>query len=261
MGLLAALQFLTVIPVKRSFSAEQIGRSTSYFPVVGIIIGVILAVLNYLLGLVLPASVVNVLLVVSMVLLSGALHLDGLVDTCDGIAGHRTPEERWRVMHDSRAGGFGVIGAALFLLVKFVSLNSVPQSLMMFTLVAAPVISRWTMVYAIFAYPYARPSGLGKMFTKAVSTPGGALATGAAIPLGLGAGYYGLWRPHVNKGPFEREAQALRDAVDYGFLNEDEAAIATTQLRKRYADKHLAGTGYSSKGPGGYYNYGWNQSS
>ncbi len=183
MEVLAALQFLTVIPVKRSFSAEQIGRSTSYFPVVGIIMGVILAVLNYLLGLVLPASVVNVLLVVSMVLLSGALHLDGLVDTCDGIAGHRTPEERWRVMHDSRAGGFGVIGAALFLLVKFVSLNSVPQSLMMFTLVIAPVISRWTMVYAIFAYPYARPSGLGKAFKQATGWWQFLLATLVALAL------------------------------------------------------------------------------
>ncbi len=183
MGLLAALQFLTVIPVKRSFSAEQIGRSTSYFPVVGIIIGLILAVLNYLLGLVLPASVVNVLLVASMVLLSGALHVYGLVDTGDGIAGHRTPEERWQVMHDSRAGGFGVIGAALFLLVKFVSLNSVPQSLMMFTLVTAPVISRWTMVYAIFAYPYARPSGLGKAFKQATGWWQFLLATLVALAM------------------------------------------------------------------------------
>lgn len=186
MGLLAALQFLTVIPVKRSFSAEQIGRSTSYFPVVGIIIGLILAVLNYLLGLVLPTSVVNVLLVVSMVLLSGALHLDGLVDTCDGIAGHRTPEERWQVMHDSRAGGFGIIGAALLLLVKFVSLNSVPQSLMMFALVAAPVISRWTMVYAIFAYPYARPSGLGKAFKQATGGWQFAMATLITVALVVG---------------------------------------------------------------------------
>lgn len=183
MGFLAALQFLTTIPVKRSFSAEQIGRSTSYFPVVGIIIGAIVAALNYLLGLILPASVVNVLLVVSMVVLSGALHLDGLVDTCDGIAGHGTPVERWRVMHDSRAGGFGVIGAALLLLVKFVSLNSVPQSLMIFTLVAAPVISRWTMVYAIFAYPYARPSGLGKAFKVATGWRQLLLATLVALAL------------------------------------------------------------------------------
>jgi adenosylcobinamide-GDP ribazoletransferase len=186
LGLLAALQFLTVIPVKRSFSAEQIGRSTSYFPVVGIIIGLILAVLNYLLGLVLPASVVNVLLVASMVLLSGALHLDGLVDTCDGIAGHGTPEERWQVMHDSRAGGFGVIGAALLLLVKFVSLDSVPQSLTMFTLVVAPVISRWTMVYAIFVYPYAQPSGLGKVFKQATGGWQFTMATLITVALSVG---------------------------------------------------------------------------
>jgi len=69
-------------------------------------------------------------------------------------------------MHDSRAGGFGVIGAALLLLVKFVSLNSVPPNVMLFTLVAASVISRWAMVYSVFAYPYARPSGLGKSFKE-----------------------------------------------------------------------------------------------
>ncbi len=186
MGLLAALQFLTVIPVKRSFSAEQIGRSTTYFPIVGIIIGLILAGLNYLLGLVLPASIVNVLLVAAMVLLSGALHLDGLVDTCDGIAGHRTPEERWQVMHDSRAGGFGVIGAALLLLVKFVALDSVPPCLMMFTLVAAPVISRWAMVYAVFAYPYARPSGLGKTFKEATGWQQFIIATLVTVALSAG---------------------------------------------------------------------------
>lgn len=190
MGLLAALQFLTIIPVRYRFGADQIGRSTVYFPVVGIVIGAILAVLHYLLGLVLPPSVVNVLLVATMVLLSGGLHLDGLVDTCDGIAGHGTPEERWQVMHDSRAGGFGVIGAALLLLVKFVSLNSVPQNLMMFTLLIAPVISRWTMIYAIFAYPYARPSGLGKAFKQATGRWQFLLAT--VITLALAAGLFRL---------------------------------------------------------------------
>lgn len=227
MGLLAALQFLTVIPVKRSFSAEQIGRSTSYFPVVGIIIGLILAVLNYLLGLVLPTSVVNVLLVASMVLLSGALHLDGLVDTCDGIAGHRTPEERWRVMHDSRAGGFGVIGAALFLLVKFVSLNSVPQSLMMFTLVVAPVISRWTMVYAIFAYPYARPSGLGKAFKQATGWWQFLLATLVTLALAAAllksAGlfiFFAVWLLTAALAAYLKRKFAGLTGDTYGAINE-----------------------------------------
>lgn len=98
----------------------------------------------------------------------------------------------------------------------------------------------------------------GKMFSGATSTTGGAMATGAAGVLAPILAYEGLWRPHVNKGPFEQEAQALRDAVDYGFLTEDQANIAGIQLRKRYADQHLGGTGYSSTGPRG--GYGWNQS-
>jgi adenosylcobinamide-GDP ribazoletransferase len=184
--LLAALQFLTVIPVKRRFSAKQLGRSTAYFPVVGIVIGLILAALNYLLSLVLPSSVVNALLVVSLVVLSGGLHLDGLADTYDGLAKRGTPDERRRVMHDSRVGGFGVIGIALVLLVKYISLNSLPPSLMTFSLIIAPVISRWTMVYAIFAYPYGRASGLGKAFKQATGWQELVIATIVALALAAG---------------------------------------------------------------------------
>jgi adenosylcobinamide-GDP ribazoletransferase len=186
LGLLVALQFLTTIPIKLGFSTEQIGRSTVYFPIVGIIIGAILVALNFVFGLVLPPSLVNILLVIAMVLLSGGLHLDGLVDTCDGIAGNGTPEERWKVMHDSRAGGFGIIGAALLLLIKFVALNNVPQSLMISTLLTAPVISRWAMVYAIFSYPYARPSGLGKAFKQATDKWKFLLATIITVVLSAG---------------------------------------------------------------------------
>ena len=72
-------------------------------------------------------------------------------------------------MHDSRAGAFGIIGVVLLLLVKYVALNSVPESLLMITLVLMPVVGRWAMVYAVFAYPYARPEGLGKEFKQVAS--------------------------------------------------------------------------------------------
>ncbi len=136
---------------------------------VGIIIGLILAGLNWLFSLLLPSAVVNGLLIVSIAVISGALHLDGFVDTCDGIAGHKTVEDRWRVMHDSRAGAFGIVGVILLLLVKYVSLNSVPENLLMVTLILMPVVSRWAMVYTVFAYPYARPAGLGKIFKQEAS--------------------------------------------------------------------------------------------
>ena len=180
---LAALQFLTIIriPWRREVQPEELGHSAGYFPVVGLIIGLILAGLNWLFGLILPSSVANALLIVSLVILSGALHLDGFVDTCDGIAGHKPVEARWKVMHDSRAGGFGIVGVVLLLLVKYVSLNSIPEPLLMMTLVLMPVLSRWAMAYAIFIYPYARPSGLGKVFKQGTSWPRFTMATLIAV--------------------------------------------------------------------------------
>ena len=171
MKFLAALRFLTIIPLpgRREISPEEVGRSIVYFPLVGVIIGLILVGLGWLLGLFLPSALVDVLLVVSLVAISGALHLDGFVDTCDGMVGHKAVEERWRVMHDSRAGAFGIIGVCCLLLVKYVSLNAVPDSWLMQTLVLMPVVGRWAMVYAVFAYPYAKPSGLGKAFKQGAS--------------------------------------------------------------------------------------------
>ncbi len=173
MSFLAAIQFLTSIPIpgKRELSPEQLGRATAYFPVVGLIIGLILAGLNWLLLFILPPAVVNALLVVAMVILTGALHLDGLADTCDGIAGHKPTEERWKVMRDSRSGAFGVVGIVLLLLVKYVTLNSIPPVFMTAVLIFMPVVSRWAMVYAIYTYRYARPSGLGTAFKQATRWP------------------------------------------------------------------------------------------
>ena len=194
MKFLAALKFLTIIPLPRRYEAnpEEVGRSVGYFPVVGIVIGLILAGLNSILELVLPLAVVDALLIVSIVIITGALHFDGFVDTCDGIAGHKTVEDRWQVMRDSRVGGFGVAGACCLLLVKYISLSGVHGTLLMATLVLMPVVSRWAMVYAIFAYPYAKPSGLGKGFKQGVSwrqfTQATIITWGVAVVLFRAAG-------------------------------------------------------------------------
>ncbi len=153
---------------------------------VGLIIGLVLVGLDWLFGLILPSAVANALLIVSLVVITGVLHLDGFVDTCDGIAGHKTAEDRWRVMHDSRVGGFGIVGIVLLLLVKYVSLNSIPLPLMMTTLVLMPVISRWATVYAIFAYPSAKPSGLGKAFKQGTNWLRFTMATLIALVVVVG---------------------------------------------------------------------------
>ena len=101
-------------------------------------------------------------------MLSGGLHLDGLADTIDGMAGHRTPERRLEIMHDSRIGGIGAVGLFLILIIEYIALNSIPEKWILFTLLLAPTVSRWAMVNSIFTYPYARPEGLGKAFKQGV---------------------------------------------------------------------------------------------
>lgn len=176
---LAAVQFLTTIPIpwRRDFSPEELGRSAVYFPVIGVIIGLILAGLSWLFGLFLPSGVTSALLIAFMVIASGGLHLDGFVDTCDGIGGQKPVEDRWRAMSDSRAGSFGIIGVVLLLLIKYAALNSVPASSLLITLVMMPMLSRWAMVYAVFTYKYAKPTGLGRAFKERTRWPGFTVAT------------------------------------------------------------------------------------
>ena len=158
MKFIAAFRFLTVIPLpfRRQPAPEEFGGSIFYFPVVGLIIGIIMAALYYVLQLILPSTMALVLTMAAMVLVHGALHVDGFIDTCDGLAGNKPAEERWKIMKDSRVGAFGVVGAVLLFLAKFAALVTLPRHLILPALVMMPLLSRWSMVYAMLAYPYAR---------------------------------------------------------------------------------------------------------
>ena len=188
MGFFAALRFLTVIPLpsRRQARPEEVGRSLGYFPLVGLLLGLLIMGLDRGLELVLPTSVVSGLLVVVLVLATGAIHLDGFIDTCDGLVAGRTPQQRWEVMRDSRVGAFGVVGACCLLLLKYVSLAGLPESSRMAALVLMPVLGRWAVVCCISAFPYARPEGLGKAFKDGATWPGVALATIIALAASVG---------------------------------------------------------------------------
>ncbi len=173
------MQLLTTIPAP--FGPGKAGSGVMFFPLVGLALGLVLAGLDWVLALILPRALVSALLLAALALLTGGLHLDGFLDTCDGLAGHRTAEDRLRIMHDSRAGGIGVVATVILLLVKYVSLNSLPMGLTIPALILMPVISRWAMVYSIFAYPYARPAGLGKAFKESTGWPAFLVATLIAL--------------------------------------------------------------------------------
>jgi len=166
MGFLAAVQFLTVIPLRQDVTPKELGCSLLYFPIVGLGIGAVLFGLDRLFDLFLPTALGSVLLIVALVLLTGANHLDGFIDSCDGMVAGRSPQERLAIMRDSRVGGFGVVWVFCLLLLKYISLLFLPGAYRMAALLLMPTLSRWTMVYAIFAYPAARTEGLGKAFKE-----------------------------------------------------------------------------------------------
>ena len=190
MGLIAALQFLTVVPLRVNVSTPALRRSLAYFPLVGLMIGGLLYGLDRLFALAFPASLTNILLIIALTLITRALHLDGFIDTCDGLAGGRSPEERLRIMRDSRVGGFGVVGGCCLILLQYAALTVVPDEYRMEALILMPAIARWTMVYAIFAHPYAREQGLGSVFHQGKTLPWLAIAT--AITLAASISLLGL---------------------------------------------------------------------
>jgi adenosylcobinamide-GDP ribazoletransferase len=182
--LFTTLAFLTAIPLPRRLSSAT-GKTESagaFFPLVGLLLGLVLAGLDWLLGLVLPPALANAGLLIALLLLTGLLHLDGFVDTCDGL-GAPTAEEARNAMADSRVGSFGVTGAFSLLLLKYVSLVSLASPLRTPALVLVPIISRWAVVWPIFTYPYARPHGLGKTFKE--STGRAVVAAATAVTLAL----------------------------------------------------------------------------
>jgi len=188
MGLLRALEFLTIIPspVRREATPREIGRSLVYFPVVGLGIGGLLYGLDELFQLALPLALVNILLLIVLVVVTGAHHLDGFIDTCDGMAAGRSPEERLVIMRDSRVGGLAVVGGCLLLLAKYASLLALPDGYRLEGLILMPVLSRWTMVYAIFCYPYVRKAqGMGQAFKEEASWQRLAIATLVALAVSL----------------------------------------------------------------------------
>ena len=188
LGFWVAVQFLTIVPtpLRGKLREEGIGSSLACFPLVGLGIGAILVGLDYGLSFMLPFAVVNALLIVALVIVTGAHHLDGFVDTCDGVFAGKSAAERLAVMRDSRTGAFGVIGAVLLLLVKYAALSSTLGVLRMLTLLVMPILSRWAVVGAVFLFPYARTSGLGLAFKQRARWYWLVIATAIALVVTLG---------------------------------------------------------------------------
>ncbi|MEK5258909.1 adenosylcobinamide-GDP ribazoletransferase [Paenibacillus sp. MABNS29] len=164
----AAFQFLTRLPVKAEldFSPDLLKRSASYYPLVGVVIGIIVWGFAALASMVLPPLPCAILTLVVWVWLTGGLHLDGWMDAADALFSYRSRERMLEIMKDSRVGAMGVIACVLLLMLKASLLYTVLVERNVSGLLLLPMVwSRWFMVHAMKRWPKARnDDGLAARF-------------------------------------------------------------------------------------------------
>lgn len=162
-----ALQHLTRINIyKGGFDEAAFGRASVYFPWVGLLLGVLLALAQMFFSYVFPAPLVAGFLVVLMVIMTGGMHLDGFMDTVDGVFSGRPRDGKLEIMRDSRVGAFGVLALVCLLLLKYSVFLTLSSPLIYQSILLAVILSRWSMVYAIACFPYARREGLGTLYNR-----------------------------------------------------------------------------------------------
>jgi adenosylcobinamide-GDP ribazoletransferase len=193
---LAAIQYFTRLPVPAwvGHSAAQLQGTARYFSLVGVLVGAVGALAFWATNLILPAPLPAILSTVVTVLLTGALHEDGLADTFDGLGSSATRERALEIMKDPRIGAFGAIALVLTLPLKIAALNAMPPAIAPFALIAGHAFSRTCAISLLFvskyvgsaeqsrARPVARTMSNGEFFAATVV---------GVIPM-LGCGIYGI---------------------------------------------------------------------
>jgi len=164
---LFAISFLTRLPVhvNPEYDEKLPSASTAYYPLVGAIIGLLLCLVDKLVGMFLPVTVVNTLIMIALIYLTGGLHLDGFMDSIDGFFSGREKKQVLEIMHDSRVGAFGVIALVLLLLLKFNLLIELKGTFRTAGLILMPAMSRWMILFSAYHYPVAGLSNLARSFT------------------------------------------------------------------------------------------------
>jgi adenosylcobinamide-GDP ribazoletransferase len=192
---LIALQFLTRLPVTLDGVPDNrdIGRSLLYYPLVGLLIGALLAALSWALADA-PPLLRAALLLTAWVGITGALHLDGLADSVDAwVGGFGDRERTLAIMKDPNCGPMGVVALVLLLMIKFAALHSVASNDWR-TLILAPMLARGAVPLLFLTTPYVRAGGLGaSLSANAPRTACAAMIATMWVVILIAAQMRGLW--------------------------------------------------------------------
>lgn len=163
---LLALQFLTIAPIRiKKIMPGEMARAAAYFPVVGLLLGLVLWTASHLLSLArLDPFASNIILVVLLIILTGGLHLDGLSDASDALFSGNDRTEMLRIMRDPNVGAMGVLAIVSILMLKIALISSMLLHTKGIAIVLMCVLARWSMSFSVFAFPYAREDGKAKPF-------------------------------------------------------------------------------------------------
>jgi adenosylcobinamide-GDP ribazoletransferase len=178
------VRFLTCVPLPAGLEPGERGleRALPYFPLVGLAIGSLLTAIDHALSSRLAQPLLDFCLLALLLVVSGGLHLDGLIDTADALPRSGSAANRLAAMRESWAGQRGAIAAWVELLLVFGALEALPPGRRGLALMLAPMLARWAIVYAYVAFPYARR-------TAGLSL---ALKRGAGLSAGLTASLFVL---------------------------------------------------------------------
>ncbi len=156
-GWISAIQFLTIVPVKsaQTFSARA---ALPFFPVCGLAIGGVLLLVDWAAGLIWPPAAVALCDVLVLIGISGALHLDGLADTGDGLYGQRSATQILSIMKDSRIGAMGLVAVLCCLAAKWIGIHALDAHRSLWLLLV-PAYARGSVLIATRLLPYGRPDG------------------------------------------------------------------------------------------------------
>jgi adenosylcobinamide-GDP ribazoletransferase len=175
-GLALAIRYLTIVPIPgHGHTNRGIGGAAAWFPVVGAILGALLAGVDQVVTRLFPSLLSALLTITVWKVLTGGLHLDGLADCLDGLMG-RDHEQRLAIMRDSRIGTFGAVGLVLFLMLEVAALTDLPAAQRWRVLVAAPAVARAVPPLLARLFSAARAEGQGAAFVAGVRAGGATIA-------------------------------------------------------------------------------------
>lgn len=177
--LVLAIGFFTRIPIPvfSDFQENELNDSAKYFPLVGILVGLLGALVYGVTLYLLPSTVAILVSMAATIYLTGAFHEDGLADSADGLGGGWNKAQILAIMEDSRLGSYGAIALWMTLFFKFYLLSALPLAFIGYALVIAHAASRLAAVYLMASLTYVKPSGKSKPLANRIKTLDLLLAT------------------------------------------------------------------------------------